>query len=273
MVLLIAKKAEKMNGRRKFIGLSLLACLSACTAASLESKDSSSVNLTISVAASLQDAIADIGDLYSQQMPSVKLTYNFGSSGSLQQQIEQGAPVDIYISAAERNMDVLDDKNFLLSDSRRNLLKNEVVLISSKKNTDIKGFSQLKADSVEKIAIGAPDSVPAGKYSQEVLESLKLAKSLESKFVFAKDVRQVLTYVETGNVAAGMVYSTDAQVSEQVKIIETAPKNSHSPIIYPMAIVKESKQPKQAQDFMEFLLSDRATKIFTNYGFTPVKNN
>ena len=261
-----------MNGRRKFIGLSLLAFLSACTAASLESQDSSSVNLTISVAASLQDAIADIGDLYSQQVPSVKLTYNFGSSGSLQQQIEQGAPVDIYISAAERNMDILDDKNFLLDNTRQNLLKNEVVLITSDKNADIQGFDQLKRDYVEKIAIGAPDSVPAGKYAQEVLDSLKLAKSLKEKFIFAKDVRQVLAYVETGNVEAGIVYSTDASISKRVKIIATAPINSHSSIIYPMAIVRDSKQPKQAQDFIEFLLSDQAKKIFTEYGFKTINN-
>lgn len=262
-----------MNGRRKFIGLSMLALLSACTAVSLESRDSSTVNLMISVASSLQDAIADIGDLYNQQVPSVKLTFNFGSSGSLQQQIEQGAPVDIYISAAERNMDILESKNFLLDNTRQNLLKNEVVLITSKKNTDIKGFSQLNKDFIEKIAIGAPDSVPAGQYAQEVLNSLKLSKSLEEKFIFAKDVRQVLAYVETGNVEVGMVYSTDAQISKQVKIIEKAPSNSHSPIIYPMAIVRDSKQPKQAQDFMEFLLSNQVKKIFTAYGFTTVNSN
>ncbi len=262
-----------MNGRRKFLGLSLLALLSACTAVSLESQDSSTVNLMISVASSLQDAIADIGDLYNQQMPTVKLTYNFGSSGSLQQQIEQGAPVDIYISAAERNMDVLESKNFLLDNTRQNLLKNEVVLITSKKNTDIKRFSELQADFIEKIAIGAPDSVPAGQYAQEVLDSLKLSKSLEDKFIFAKDVRQVLAYVETGNVEAGLVYSTDAQVSKQVKIIETAPINSHSPIIYPMAIIKDSQQPEHAQDFMKFLLSDAAQNVFTNYGFSTVNGN
>lgn len=262
-----------MNGRRKFIGLSMLALLSACTAVSLESKDSSTVNLMISVASSLQDAIADIENLYNQQMPTVKLTYNFGSSGSLQQQIEQGAPVDIYISAAERNMDVLESKNFLLDNTRQNLLKNEVVLITSKKNTDIQGFSQLQADFIGKIAIGAPDSVPAGKYAQEVLDSLKLSKSLKEKFIFAKDVRQVLAYVETGNVEAGMVYSTDAQVSKQVRIIETAPINSHSPIIYPVAIVKDSKKPEAAQNFIKFLLSDAAQNVFTNYGFTPANGN
>lgn len=262
-----------MNGRRKFIGLSLLAFLSACTANSLASKDSSSVNLTISVAASLQDAIAELGDVYNQQMPTVKLTFNFGSSGSLQQQIEQGAPVDVYIPAAERNMDALEQKNLLLGNTRQDLLQNEVVLITAQDNKNVKGFAELKSDSVSKIAIGAPDSVPAGKYAKEVLDSLKLGKSVESKFIFAKDVRQVLAYVETGNVEAGMVYRTDAQVSKQVKIIETAPINSHSPIIYPVAVVGDSKHAQDAQDFIKFLLSDRATNIFTKYGFTAVNSN
>lgn len=262
-----------MKGRRKFLGISLLSFFSFCTASSLASRDSSSVSLTISVASSLQNAIKDIGDLYNKQMPNVKLTYNFGSSGSLRHQIEQGAPVDVYISAAEEYMDILQAKNLLLNNTRHNLLKNELVLITAEDNPDIEDFSQLKSDFVSKIALGNPDSVPAGKYAKEVLDSFELSQFLESKFIFAKDVRQVLAYVETGNVEAGIVYSTDAQVSQQVKIIATAPTNSHAPIIYPVAIAKESKHPKIAQDFIEFLLSNETQNIFSDYGFTTVKSN
>lgn len=262
-----------MNGRRKFLGLSLLAFLSACTASGLENKDSSSVNLTISVAASMQDAIADVGDLYNQAMPNVRLTYNFGSSGSLRRQIEQGAPVDIFISAAEQHMDILESQNLLLGDTRQDLLQNEVVLITAQDNTKLDQFSQLQGDNVKRIAIGDPDSVPAGKYAQEVLDSLKLSKSLENKFVFAKDVRQVLTYVETNNVEAGIVYSTDARISQKVKIITTAPSNSHSPVIYPVAVIKDSKQSEAAQDFIKFLMSNEAQNVFTKYGFTTVNSN
>ncbi len=256
-----------MKGRRRFIVLSLLALLSACTASSINSEDSSSVTLTISAAASLQDALQEIGKLYNQQKPNIQLTYNFGSSGSLRHQIEQGAPVDVFISAAEQYMDALEKKNLLLNNTRQNLLKNEVVLITTENNPKITGFSQLESDFVSKIAIGAPDSVPAGKYAKEVLESLKLYKSLETKFVFTKDVRQVLAYVETGNVEAGIVYRTDAQISERVKVIATAPIDSHSPIIYPVAIARDSNNPKKAQDFIQFLLSNQAKNIFTNYGF------
>ena len=255
-----------MKGRRKFIGISLLAFLSACTASGKNSQDSS-VTLIISAAASLQDALQEIGKLYNQQKPNIQLIYNFGSSGSLRHQIEQGAPVDLFISAAEQHMDALENKNLLLNNTRQNLLKNEVVLITAQDNNKIDGFSELKSDFVSKIAIGAPDSVPAGKYAKEVLESLKLYKSLETKFVFTKDVRQVLAYVETGNVEAGIVYRTDAQISERVKVIATAPIDSHSPIIYPVAIARDSNNPKKAQDFIQFLLSNQAKNIFTNYGF------
>ncbi|MEM9506451.1 MAG: molybdate ABC transporter substrate-binding protein [Cyanobacteria bacterium P01_E01_bin.35] len=256
-----------MNGRRKFLSLSLIAFLSACTASGLESRDTSLVSLTISAAASLQDVIQDLGNLYGQQMPQVKLTFNFGSSGSLRLQIEQGAPVDVYISAAEQHMDSLEQKNLLLSNTRHNLLKNELVLITAQNNTKIDQFSQLPSSAVGKIAIGNPDSVPAGKYAKEVLDSLKLPKSLESKFVFAKDVRQVLAYVETGNVEVGMVYRTDARISKQVKIIETAPINSHAPIVYPTAVIRHSKQIASAKDFIQFLLSNDARNIFADYGF------
>jgi molybdate transport system substrate-binding protein len=221
----------------------------------------------ISAAASLQDALNAIADLYRQQQPHIQLTYNFGSSGSLRYQIEQGAPVDIYISAAQKYMDALQSQGLLLPGTRKDLLKNEMVLITATSNFDISGFTQLKSDRVQKIAIGAPESVPAGAYAKEVLEFLRLYQALESKFIFAKDVRQVLAYVETGNVDAGMVYRTDANISNRVKIIEIAPEDTHSPIAYPVAIIRESKNPEAAQEFVQFLFSQPAQEIFKKYGF------
>ncbi|MDJ1175718.1 molybdate ABC transporter substrate-binding protein [Roseofilum capinflatum] len=257
-----------MIGRRKVIGWGVLGLVSAFTLSSLGSSQSQkSTVLVISAAASLQDVLQEIGDIYRQHTPHIQLTYNFGASGSLRYQIEQGAPVDIYISAAQRYMDALQSQDLLLPGTRKDLLKNEMVLITAKRNTDISGFTQLKSDRVQKIAIGAPESVPAGAYAKEVLDTLHLYQALESKFVFAKDVRQVLTYVETGNVDAGMVYRTDAKISDRVKIIEIAPDDSHSPIVYPVAIIRESKNPEAAQEFVQFLFSPPAQKIFQKYGF------
>lgn len=228
------------------------------------------VTLTISAAASLKDAMEDLQSTYQQEKPNAKLTYNFGSSGSLQQQIEQGAPADIFISAAPKQMNALQEKDLLLPETRKDLLRNEIVLVTSKEVATISNFQDLTSAEVDKISIGDPQSVPAGEYGQEVLTSLKLLDPLRPKLVFAKDVRQVLTYVETGNVDAGLVYASDAKVSDQVRVAATAPVESHSPIIYPVAVLKDSKNTDAAREFVQFLSSDQARAEFEEYGLIPV---
>jgi len=171
--------------------------LVACTAPTLKSQQPEVVNLTVSVAASLQDAMKAIKPLYTKQTPEVTITYNFASSGSLQQQIQQGARVDVFISAAPQHMDALAAQGLLLKDTRFNLLSNELVLIVPQKENKITNFQQLIGEGVQKIVIGDPDSVPAGYYSREVLTALELYPQLYDKLVFAKDVRQALFYVAT----------------------------------------------------------------------------
>jgi molybdate transport system substrate-binding protein len=225
-------------------------------------------SLTVSAAASLKDALEELANVSRSQGHNFKIAYNFGSSGSLQQQISQGAPVDVFISAATKQMDTLEEENLLLPGSRQNLLTNQLVLIAPKNEQTIQTFSDLSSDRISKIAIGEPNSVPAGQYAQEVLNYYKLLDLVKSKLVYAKDVRQVLTYVETGNVDAGFVYVSDTKQSEQVTIVATAPSESHSPIIYPIAILKDSKNPQTAQEFSKFLASPQAKAIFEQYGFS-----
>lgn len=258
--------------RRQFIKLSVLGLLSACTSSTLNNQQESNVTLIVSVAASLQDAMKSIAGQYSQQVPNVIINYNFGSSGSLQQQIELGASADIFISASPKQIDKLQTKNLIVNESRKSLLKNEIVLISYPGQNNISKFEDLTNNKVSKIAIGEPESVPAGQYAKEVLTSLNLYKSLENKLVFTKDVRQVLSYVETGNVDAGIVYATDAKLSDKIKEVAIATENTHSPIIYPVAILKDSKNLEAAQSFIDFLFSETAKNIFKNYGFNPINN-
>lgn len=226
--------------------------------------------ITVSAAASLRDAMQEIQSQYRQEQPNATLVYNFGSSGSLQQQIEQGAPVDIFMSAAAKQMDALEKKKLLLTDTRQDLLRNEVVLVTAKNQTNISDFQDLTNNQVDKVSIGDPESVPAGQYGQEVLISLKLFAPLKPKLVFAKDVRQVLTYVETGNVDAGVVYASDAKVSDQVRVAARAPANSHSPIVYPVAALQASKNPDAAREFVQFLSGAAAKATFEEYGFMPL---
>lgn len=230
---------------------------------------SSTVSLNVSAAASLKNVMQEIQSTYTQK-PHTKLTYNFASSGSLQQQIEQGAPVDIFISAGQKQMNALEKKGLLLAGTRKGLLGNEVVLIASQNAPKISGFADLKGNQVKQVAIADPKSVPAGQYGQEVLTTLKLFDTLRPKLVFAKDVRQVLSYVETGNADAGIVYTTDAKTSHKVKVVATAPKGSHAPIVYPVAVLKESKNPDAAKEFLKFLSGDQARTKFQQAGFSTV---
>lgn len=241
------------------------------------SQATSSIQLTVSTASSLKDVMEEIETLYEQKHPETDIIHNFASSGSLQRQIEQGAPVDVFISAATKQMDALEKQNLLLTGSRRNLLKNQMALVvpvsNKNRNPDIDNFDSLTTQSITKIALGEPKSVPAGKYAQEILTSLKIADQVNSKAVYGKDVRQVLNYVATGNVEAGIVYRTDAQVSNQVKIVAIAPESSHSTITYPIAVIKDSDAKEAARELIEFLSTPEAQAVFEDYGFVSVINN
>ncbi|MBC9785135.1 molybdate ABC transporter substrate-binding protein [Heliobacterium chlorum] len=225
------------------------------------------VSLTISAAASLKDAMTELQVMYTQAKPNVTITYNFGASGSLQRQIEEGAPVDLFISAASKQMNDLQTKDLIDASSRIDLLENEVVLVAPK-DSSLSDFTDLAGTKVKKLALGEPQSVPAGQYAQEVLTKLNIAEAVKSKSVFAKDVRQVLTYVESGNTEAGIVYETDAKTSDKVKTIAKAPQGSHSPILYPLAVVKASKNQAAANDYAQFLQGEQAKAVFEKYGFT-----
>ncbi|WP_438503589.1 molybdate ABC transporter substrate-binding protein [Ectobacillus ponti] len=241
----------------------LCLCLSLCLLALFGCAKQEQVSLTISAAASLQNALTDIQKQYETDHPNMKLSFNFGSSGALQQQIEQGAPVDVFFSAAEDKFQALQKKG-LVSEGK-NVLGNKLVLVAPK-NSALKGFSDLV--SAKQVSMGAPESVPAGKYAKQSLTKLGLWQAVESKMIYAKDVRQVLTYVETGNVEAGIVYETDAKVSDKVKIVATADAGTHDPIVYPLGVLKATKHKAEADDFYKYLQSDAALKIFQKYGFT-----
>lgn len=223
--------------------------------------------ILVSAAASLKEALEEVKPLYKQTKPNVNVTYNFGASGALQQQIENGAPTDIFVSAAKKQMDALQSKGLILADTRRNLLTNKLVLIVPKNSSGITSFRQLTGSKINKIAVGEPRSVPAGQYAQEVFKNLGISQQVKAKLVLGNNVRQVLSFVESGNADAGIVYATDAKISSQVKQVATAPANSHSPIIYPVAVLKSSKNAAAAREYVQFLSSNRAGTVFQKYGF------
>ena len=230
------------------------------------------VELNISAAVSMKDALAEIQTNYQKKAPHVKLVYNLGASGSLQKQIEQGATADIFISAAPKQMNELAAKNLVINATRKNLLENKLVLIVPKDSTlSISKLEDLQNDAVKQISIGETKVVPAGQYAEQALKNLGVWEKIQSKIVFAKDVRTVLTYVDTGNVDAGLVYKTDAAVSKKVKILATAPDGSHAPIIYPAAVLTGTKNQKAAEEFLSYLAGPEGKSVFEKHGFVMGK--
>ena len=249
-----------MLRRRVVLLVALAAAFCACVG-------SAKTTLTISAAASLKDALAETEAAYKQSHANVAFSNNFGSSGTLATQIDQGAPADVFLSAAAKPMDELEAKGLIVSGTRRNLLRNSLVLIAPL-DSRLRDFQSLADGSIRSIAVGDPASVPAGQYGRQTLIALHLLDKLNSKLVFAKDVRQVLTYVETGNADAGLVYATDTQASGKVRVVATAPDSSHDPIVYPAAVVKGTHSEEAARKFVEYLGSPAARAIFVKHGFT-----
>lgn len=256
--------------KKRLTALCLVLCMLAIPTLSLA--QAPEVELTVLAAASLTDALTEIGAKYQQAHPGVKLTFSFAGSGTLQTQIEQGAPGDVFVSAAPKQMDALAAGNLILSDTRVDLLENKVVLIVPKGKDAPASFETIGDAAV--IAVGEPGSVPVGQYSMEIFETLGIKNALtgeSGKLVYAKDVREVLTYVSTGNVDAGIVYATDALTDENVVVTAKAPEGSHTPVIYPAAVIASTKQEQAAREFLLYLTGEEAKGIFEAYGFTAVE--
>ncbi len=245
----------------------LLVVLAGCSA---EESDMSAepVEIMVSAAASLRDALNDMKTTFENDHENITLIFNFGSSGKLVRQIEQGAPSDVFLSASKQDMDTLEKGQLLLDETRVDFTVNELVLITNKNESlTMDSFEDIDPSTIAHFAVGEPESVPVGRYTKEVLENIGLWEPLQDKMVLGSDVRQVLTHVETGNADLGVVYSSDAKVSDKVKVLATANAEWHGPIVYPGAVVSETKHPKEAKAFLAFLSGDEGKEVLKKYGF------
>ncbi len=227
--------------------------------------------LTVSAAVSLHDPLIIIGDHFQKKFPGIHLTFNFGASGSLSRQIENGAPVDVFISAAEIPMRKLVQSGLIRPETEKVLLTNSLVLVSPADGKRLEGFNDLSSSSVGKIAIGEVRSVPVGYYAKEALQKLGLWNRLEGKMVYSKNALQVKSYVESGLVDAGIVYASDVKQSSHILIGPEIPTELHSPIRYPIGMVNGTGKPEIATRFMEFLTGESAKAIFSAHGFGIVE--
>ena len=230
--------------------------------------DGQEVNLA--AAASLKNVYDDeLIPMFEEKYPGVKVTPTYASSGDLQTQIENGLETDVFMSASNKQMNALADEGLVDNDTNLQFLENKVVLIvPADSDANITSFDDLK-DFDGTIAIGDPESVPAGQYAKEALTNLKLWDGLESKFSLGTDVTAVLNQVGEGSADAGIVYATDAKSSDDVKVVCEAPEDSlDTPCIYPVAQIKDAKDADAAKAFMDFLQTQEAKDKFVEYGFT-----
>jgi molybdate transport system substrate-binding protein len=233
-------------------------------------QEEDSAEILVAAAASLQNAMEELEQLYKVTSPNVTLTFTFGSSGTLQQQIEQGAPVDVFMSAALKQMTALEEGGFILDGTKKELLENKVVLIVPKESDlGLSSFEDIVKAPI--IALGDPASVPVGQYSEEIFTSLGILDQVKEKVTYAKDVTEVLTWVATGNADTGVVYATDAKSSDDVVVVAEAPAGTTSKVLYPVAVVKDSKAQEAAKAFVEYLASEEAMEVFERYGFVENK--
>lgn len=227
--------------------------------------------VTLAAAASLQKVFEEeLIPMFEKQYPGVTIEGTYDSSGKLQSQIEQGADVDVFFSAAEKQMDALKEEGMMDDDSITDLLENKIVLIVPAGETGYSKFEDIvNADSV---ALGDPESVPAGQYGKQALESLGLWDQVENKLSLGTNVTEVLNWIAASSAQAGIVYATDAaSMEDQVDVVAEAPEGSCDKVLYPAGVLKDSKNPEAAKALVSFLQTKEASAVFEKAGFTIVE--
>ena len=228
--------------------------------------------IVVAAAISLKESLTELGSIY-ERRTATKVTFTFGASGELEKQIEAGAPVDVFASAAEREMDELQARNLIDRATRADFARNSLVLVVPRDSTlQMRSFSDLGKPGVTKIAIGNPKTVPAGQYAEQLLRNTRIWPKIDSRLILAENVRQVLDYVAREEVDAGIVYATDVQVAQgRVSVAVRAPDGDYGPILYPLAVIRDSANANAAKAFVDLVSSPEGIQILKKHGFQPAK--
>lgn len=224
--------------------------------------------VTVYAAASLGNAFRDVARIYQVQQPDVDVVFSFAASDVLQRQIVNGAPADIFASADQIAMDKAEQEDVIQAETRKDFARNSLVLITPIDDDVIQGLADLDSSAISRIALGNPDTVPAGRYAQAGLRQAGAWEVVQGKQILGQNVRQVLDYVARGEVDAGFVFATDAaSMPDQVRVVETL--SSPTPVLYPLALVKRDghSEEEEARGFYDFILSDAGQRILQKYGF------
>ena len=230
-----------------------------------------SAKVTVFAAASMTDALQQVAKDYAKQNPKNEVVFSFASSSTLAKQVEEGAPADIFVSASNKWMKYLSEKDLTVKETEKVLVGNDLVLIAPAKSAvnslDIAKAEWINALKDSYLSVGDPAHVPAGQYAEEALTKLNLWDKVQERLARAKDVRGALALVERAEAPYGIVYSTDAKISQQVKTVAVFPADSHKPVVYPVSILKDHDNT-DSRDFLKYLESDAAKKVLVGYGFS-----
>ena len=244
----------------------------ASSAAASSEASGESVQLTVFAAASLTETLNEISEQYKTVAPNVELIFNFDSSGTLKTQIEEGAECDLFLSAAQKQMNALEEESLINADTRIDLLENKVVLAVPEGNpADIQSFEDIGTDKCKLVALGNED-VPVGSYSVEILTNLGILDELESsnKITYGSNVKEVTTQVKEASADCGIVYATDA-FSAGLETVDEATADECRQVIYLAALTASTAHAEEAQAFLDYLTTDDAAAIFESVGFAMVK--
>ena len=225
------------------------------------------VELLIGAAMSLVDVVEVLSEIYMTENPHVSILHNFASSGALQGQIEEGAPIDIFFSAAAAQMNNLEEQGLIYGTGSPVVRNTVALIVPAASDIAIESFADVASDAVSIVGVGDPEAMPIGRFAEEVFTELGVADEVYEKATLASDVRQILTWVEMAEVDAGVVFMTDAITSDDVRVVEVADAALHSPSVNPVGIVERSEHIDEAQAFIEFLFSSYARSIFEGFGF------
>jgi molybdate transport system substrate-binding protein len=249
-----------------------LAALALALGVTARSPEAGAEEVMVFAAASLAEALGQIGGVYERQRPEIDVVFNFAASNALARQIQAGAPADVFFSADEAKMNGLEKKGLLSPGTRRSVLSNSLVIVVHRDSRlSLSGVADLAAAKVGSIALAESQTVPAGIYAKEYLKTQGLWSKLIDKVIPTENVRAALAAVESGNVDAGIVYKTDAALSKHVRVAYDVPAADGPRISYPVAVLKESRRIAAAKQFVEFLDSEAALALFRRYGFLTTR--
>lgn len=252
----------------------LVICLlsAGCSTNEKKTEKEGSIEINVSAALGLKEALLDIQKKYEKEHPEIKIVYNFAAAGVLASQIENGAPCDVFLSAAIKQVNDLKAKDLLKDDTIKDIVGNRLVLVVPKGNPlQIKDLKDLTKESVHYIGFGDIKTMPAGQYGKECLENIGVWQQVESKFVIGKTVREIVAYVESGNADAAVAFETVVRNNPKVEIAAFAPEGTHQTVLFPGAVLKSTKNEVAARSFFDYLTSTDALDIFQKYGFSSLK--